>query len=45
MSDAKNPFGDGQASDRICNAILFKFGYIKKKPEDFISEYKYGIKI
>ena len=34
MALAKNPFGDGMASDRICNAISFYFGY-NEKPVEF----------
>lgn len=37
MASGKNPFGDGFASDRICQAILFYFG-IAQKPNDFILE-------
>ncbi len=35
MASAQNPFGDGQAADRICKAILFHFGR-SSKPEEFI---------
>lgn len=35
MSKAQNPFGDGKASERICNAILFYFGRMQK-PTEFI---------
>ena len=35
MSSAQNPFGDGKASARIVNAILYHFGLLDKKPEDF----------
>lgn len=35
MSNACNPYGDGQASRRIVEAILFKYGYIKDKPDIF----------
>ena len=35
MADAKNPFGDGLASKRICQAILFYFG-LAFKPKDFV---------
>lgn len=35
MVNAKNPFGDGIASKRIVNAILYHFNKIDKKPEDF----------
>ncbi|MEH7106467.1 non-hydrolyzing UDP-N-acetylglucosamine 2-epimerase [Bacillus sp. JJ1764] len=35
MAKASNPYGDGQASKRIVNAILFHFGYSVEKPTDF----------
>ncbi|MBS5794156.1 MAG: UDP-N-acetylglucosamine 2-epimerase (non-hydrolyzing) [Clostridiales bacterium] len=35
MVNAKNPFGDGIASKRIVNTILYHFNKIDKKPEDF----------
>lgn len=35
MSQAKNPFGDGNASKRITQALLYEFGYISHKPEDY----------
>ncbi len=37
MSEAKNPFGDGHASERITDAILYHFGVSEKKSEEFIS--------
>ena len=36
MTEAKNPFGDGFASKRIVDAILYSFGKIDKRPKDFI---------
>lgn len=36
MSQARNPYGDGQASKRICDNIKYYFGLIDKKPEPFI---------
>ncbi|WML58596.1 non-hydrolyzing UDP-N-acetylglucosamine 2-epimerase [Neobacillus sp. PS2-9] len=36
MSKASNPYGDGNASKRIIEAILFHFGYITDRPNDFI---------
>ncbi len=30
MSEAVNPYGDGKASERICQAILYYYGYNKK---------------
>ncbi|MBR1442390.1 MAG: UDP-N-acetylglucosamine 2-epimerase (non-hydrolyzing) [Firmicutes bacterium] len=35
MAQAKNPFGDGHASERIVEAILYHFGITDKRPEDF----------
>ncbi len=38
MAVAKNPFGDGNASERIVNAILYSFGKISERPEDYITK-------
>ena len=35
MVNAKNPFGDGFASKRIVDAILYHFNKIQKNPENF----------
>jgi len=35
MADAVNPYGDGYASRRIADAILWHFGRTDKKPEAF----------
>jgi len=35
MSHSVNPYGDGKASERIADAILYYFGIDDKKPEDF----------
>lgn len=35
MSNSVNPYGDGKASKRIADDILYYYGYIKNKPEDF----------
>ena len=35
MSHAVNPYGDGLASKRIVDAILYHFGKTTKKPDDF----------
>lgn len=35
MAQAANPYGDGNASLRIIDAILYKFGIISEKPEDY----------
>lgn len=35
MATARNPYGDGHASDRILNAILFEFGHLQNRPESF----------
>lgn len=38
MSKAANPYGDGQASKRICEVISYYFGQTTKKPQAFIGE-------
>lgn len=35
MSKAANPYGDGEASRRIAEAILYYYGYRQNKPESF----------
>jgi UDP-N-acetylglucosamine 2-epimerase (non-hydrolysing) len=35
MAAAVNPYGDGQASQRIAQAIMFWSGLSNKKPEEF----------
>ncbi|NMA67157.1 MAG: UDP-N-acetylglucosamine 2-epimerase (non-hydrolyzing) [Clostridiaceae bacterium] len=35
MSKAVNPYGDGKASVRIVEAILYHFGLSEKRPEEF----------
>jgi len=35
MSQAINPYGDGQAAERIVQAILYNFGAIDQKPKEF----------
>ena len=37
MAVAKNPFGDGNASERIVKAILYSFG-MGERPADYITE-------
>jgi UDP-N-acetylglucosamine 2-epimerase (non-hydrolysing) len=39
MAKASNPYGDGQASDRIVKAILYYFNLTNEKPIDF-GDYK-----
>jgi len=34
MAKAVNPYGDGKASERIVQAILYRFG-LGEKPEEF----------
>ncbi|MBQ8299234.1 MAG: UDP-N-acetylglucosamine 2-epimerase (non-hydrolyzing) [Clostridia bacterium] len=34
MSRAMNPYGDGNACERIVDAIMYYFGMIEKRPED-----------
>lgn len=36
MAKAVNPYGDGEASRRICEAILYYFGLRDKKPMPFL---------
>ncbi len=35
MAQAANPYGDGNASLRIIDAILYKFGLLDKRPDDY----------
>jgi len=35
MVDAPNPYGDGKASRRIVDAILYEFGVLDSKPQDY----------
>lgn len=35
MAEAKNPYGDGEASRRILDAIAYHFGQREEKPEEF----------
>lgn len=35
MAKAKNPFGDGNASERIVDAILYEYKKIANRPEDY----------
>lgn len=39
MAQAKNPFGDGQASRRIVESILYAFGRKQERPEEFRINY------
>ncbi|TDT62386.1 UDP-N-acetylglucosamine 2-epimerase (non-hydrolysing) [Fonticella tunisiensis] len=36
MANAVNPYGDGNASKRIVDSILYYFNRIDKRPEDFV---------
>lgn len=38
MANAVNPYGDGYASARIIESLLFHFGKTEKRPEDFRPE-------
>ena len=38
MSHAVNPYGDGLASKRIADAILYHFGITNERPEDFLTK-------
>ena len=35
MAQAANPYGDGEASRRICEALLYEFGLSDSKPDNF----------
>lgn len=35
MANSVNPFGDGKASKRIAEAILYKFNIVPQKPDEF----------
>jgi len=35
MSQVKNPFGDGRASQRIVQALLYRYGLTHEAPEEF----------
>jgi len=37
MAQASNPYGDGRASERIVQALLYHFGIRKERPKDFIN--------
>lgn len=38
MANAVNPYGDGHASARIIDSLLYHFGKVKVRPENFIPE-------
>lgn len=38
MANAVNPYGDGHASARIIDSLLYHFGKVKVRPENFHSE-------
>ncbi|MBO5733391.1 MAG: UDP-N-acetylglucosamine 2-epimerase (non-hydrolyzing), partial [Clostridia bacterium] len=38
MSHAVNPYGDGEASRRIVDAILYSFGLLETKPDNFTAK-------
>ncbi|OGO79578.1 MAG: UDP-N-acetylglucosamine 2-epimerase [Clostridiales bacterium GWB2_37_7] len=40
MANAVNPYGDGSASQRIVEALLYHFGISETRPEDFKAEAK-----
>ena len=35
MANAKNPYGDGRAAQRIVEAIQYHFGQLKERPKEF----------
>jgi UDP-N-acetylglucosamine 2-epimerase (non-hydrolysing) len=38
MSKAVNPYGDGKASERIIQAILYHYGMVDSRPDVFIGK-------
>lgn len=40
MAEAKNPFGDGHAAERIRQAVLYEFGLSADRPETFEEEHQ-----
>ena len=38
MAHAANPYGDGKASQRIIQAILYHYGLSEEKPDKFIAQ-------
>ncbi len=36
MANAINPYGDGHASERIANSLLYYFGILKERPADYV---------
>ena len=41
MAQAKNPFGDGQASRRIVESILYHFGKKADRPDEYVLRIEY----
>lgn len=44
MAQAKNPFGDGQASRRIVESILYAFGKKEDRPDEYVLRIEYDKK-
>ena len=44
MAQAKNPFGDGQASRRIVESILYHFGRKTDRPDEYVLRIEYDKK-
>jgi UDP-N-acetylglucosamine 2-epimerase (non-hydrolysing) len=42
MAKKVNPYGDGQAAQRITLALLHYFGFTDKKPENFAPQIVYN---
>jgi UDP-N-acetylglucosamine 2-epimerase (non-hydrolysing) len=36
MARARNPFGDGNAAERIVQAVLYEYGRAEKRPDEFL---------
>ena len=38
IAHTTNPYGDGKASERIVNSILYHFGKTNHRPKDFLAK-------
>jgi UDP-N-acetylglucosamine 2-epimerase (non-hydrolysing) len=43
MANAVNPYGDGHASARIIDSLLYHFGAVKARPKDFVPNNRQSI--
>ena len=37
MAEARSPYGDGHAAERIVKALLWRHGFLSSRPEEFVS--------